>query len=123
MAHKQPKKACLAHGVSKPKIGGSESDIYVEFKNHEEDMAKEIETQKTRKKTREKTREKTGEKTGEKLLNLISAKPTITIQELSNEIGITRKGVEWQINELKQSGYIKRVGPDKGGYWKIVKKK
>ena len=38
----QMQKACVAHGVPKPKIGGSESDIYVEFKNHEVDMAKKI---------------------------------------------------------------------------------
>ena len=35
-------KACVAYGAPEPKIGGSESDIYVEFKNHEADMAEKL---------------------------------------------------------------------------------
>ena len=38
----QMQKACIAYGVPEPKIGGSESDIYVEFKNHDADMAKKL---------------------------------------------------------------------------------
>ena len=38
----QMQKACVAYGAPEPKIGGSESDIYVEFKNHEADMAKKL---------------------------------------------------------------------------------
>jgi len=41
------------------------------------------------------------------------------MKELAHKIGVTEKGIEWQINELKQWGHIKRVGLDKGGYWEI----
>ena len=135
----QMQKACVAYGAPEPKIGGSESHIHVEFKNHEADMAEKLakkavlqetgeetrdktreETEKTREET-EKTREET-EKTREKILNLISASPTITMKELALEIGITEKGIEWQINELKQLGYIKRIGSKKGGYWQILER-
>ena len=44
------------------------------------------------------------------------------MKELAHEIGITEKGIEWQINELKQLGYINRVGSKKGGCWQIGKK-
>ena len=47
----QMKKACLAYGAPEPKIGGSISDIYVEFKNHEADMAKKLAQEEELKKT------------------------------------------------------------------------
>jgi len=30
--------------------------------------------------------------------------------------------VEWNLKALKGKGAIERIGPDKGGYWKIMKK-
>ena len=45
--------------------------------------------------------EKTREKTREKILALIAANPSITTAELANRLGITPKGIEWQIGKLK----------------------
>ena len=81
-------------------------------------------TGKTREKTREKvtgkTREKTRGKTREKILYFITYHSKITIQELAYKTGLSIKGVEWQIQKLKKAGYLKRVGPAKGGYWQII---
>ncbi|MBR0032924.1 MAG: hypothetical protein IJP61_11670 [Treponema sp.] len=33
---------------------------------------------------------------------------------------LTRRGIEWQIKQLKEKGVIRRIGADKGGYWEIV---
>ena len=63
--------------------------------------------------------EKTREKTRNRLLDLIKGSSSITTEELANKLGISAKGVEWQLNKLKQEGIIKRVGPDKGGHWEI----
>ncbi len=41
--------------------------------------------------------------------------------ELAEIIGISPKGVEWQISKLKKEGRIKRIGPDKGGRWEVMK--
>jgi ATP-dependent DNA helicase RecG len=35
---------------------------------------------------------------------------------------LTKKIVEYNIEKLKKKGIIKRIGPDKGGYWEIVGK-
>ncbi len=70
--------------------------------------------------TRDKTRDKTREKTREKILLLIADKRDITANELAIAIGITEKGIEYHLNQLKKKGIITRVGPDKGGYWEIV---
>lgn len=69
--------------------------------------------------TKDKFREKTREKTREKILRLISENKEITIQELSKEIGITEKGIEYQLKKLRKENVLKRIGPDKGGYWEI----
>ena len=67
--------------------------------------------------------EKTREKTREKILALIAADSSITTAELANRIGITAKGVEWQIGKLKQKGFLERICPAKGGHWKVVETK
>ncbi len=70
---------------------------------------------------REKTRVETREITRVKMLSLISENPQITTAQLADAIGITPKGVEWQIAQLKKDGLLKRIGPTKGGCWEVVK--
>ena len=45
--------------------------------------------------------------------------PTITTKEMITATGLTRRGVEYQLNKLKEAGIIERIGPDKGGKWGI----
>jgi len=61
------------------------------------------------------------EKTVEKILAIIKEKPRITQKELSEETGLSRRGIEWNLQKLRNEGIIKRIGPDKGGYWEIIK--
>ena len=68
----------------------------------------------------EKTRVKTREKTREKILSVLKATPYITMNELAEIVGISKKGVEWQMAKLKKEGRIKRIGPDKGGHWDVI---
>jgi len=72
--------------------------------------------------TSEKTGEKTGEKTREKILAMLKATPSMTTAELAVALGLTDKGVAWQLKRLKENGGIRRVGPDKGGYWEVIPK-
>ncbi len=97
----------------------------------------EMDAQTTREKTREKvaeTREETGltgakqaqratrkGTTREKILALLAANPAITTRQLAKEIGITPKGIEWQIRTLRKSGRLQRIGPNKGGRWHVIK--
>ena len=55
-----------------------------------------------------------------KIISLIKENPLITIHELADKIGLTVKGVEWNIRKVKEDGKLKRIGPAKGGYWEIV---
>ena len=69
----------------------------------------------------EKNREEPREKTREKILNIIQNQPKITIKELAGIIGLTVKGIDWQVSQLKKENLLKRIGPDKGGYWEVLK--
>jgi ATP-dependent DNA helicase RecG len=64
--------------------------------------------------------EKTVEKTVEKIIKLIQENPSVTTSELQKHTNLTRRGVEWQIKNLKEKGILKRIGPAKGGEWKII---
>ncbi len=66
------------------------------------------------------TREKTREKTRETILRIVRENPRVTSDELAQELGITRKGVEWHVSKLKKEGMLKRVGPDNGGQWEVL---
>ena len=122
----QMQKACVAYGAPEPKIGGSESHIYVEFKNHDADMAKKLAKKPVLEETREKTPLKTPLeltlKTPVKILKTLAENPNITIPELAKVIDRSASATKRAVRRLRQLGYIERVGPDKGGYWKVIKK-
>jgi len=63
---------------------------------------------------------KTVGKTVEIILTLIKNKPQITIKEISSHTGLTRRGVEWNIDKLKKERKLKRIGPARGGHWEIT---
>ena len=72
--------------------------------------------------------EKVGEKVGEKLsknqhkiLNQIQNNPYISARLLANEVGISVRKIETNIKKLKDLGFIERIGPAKGGHWKIIR--
>jgi ATP-dependent DNA helicase RecG len=44
----------------------------------------------------------------------------ITAKELSALIGINIRNIQKNIEKLKAKKMIKRIGSDKGGYWKII---
>jgi len=66
---------------------------------------------------------KTVLKTDIQILNLIRVNPKITTKDIQKTTGLSRRGIEWQIQKLKEQNIISRVGPDKGGYWEVKTKK
>jgi len=71
-------------------------------------------------KSSEKTSEKASEKTSEKILSLAGENAHITIAELASAIGVSGRSIERNIQKLQQAGQLKRVGPAKGGHWKVL---
>jgi ATP-dependent DNA helicase RecG len=58
--------------------------------------------------------------TVEKILTVLQRHPYITLKDLAGETGLSRRGVEYNIKMLKDKKQIRRVGPDKGGYWDVM---
>ncbi len=58
--------------------------------------------------------------TKDKVIALIRENPRHSAKSLSEFVGISAKGIEKQLAKLKSQGIIRRVGPDKGGFWEII---
>ena len=41
------------------------------------------------------------------------------MQNMANLLKVNHKTIKREISKLKAKGLIERIGPDKGGYWKI----
>jgi len=72
------------------------------------------------KKISKKTGEKTREKTREKIISAMKEKAEINILELAELLNLSKKGIEWQIKKLKEQGFSRRIGSDKGGNWEVI---
>jgi predicted HTH transcriptional regulator len=57
-----------------------------------------------------------------KILNLIDNDVTISMLDMSTQLNVNHKTIKRDLQKLKSRGILERVGPDKGGYWKIIKK-
>jgi len=58
-----------------------------------------------------------------KILDMLARNGYTTIAELSSRIGISERKIKTNISKLKDKGYLHRIGPDKGGYWKVIARK
>lgn len=55
------------------------------------------------------------------IYSLIKNNPHISKIEMMSQGSLTKKTVEYNLEKLKKKGILKRIGPDKGGHWEIVK--
>jgi ATP-dependent DNA helicase RecG len=62
------------------------------------------------------------QKSSQKILVLLKNNSQITIEELAIKIGISDRAVKKHLSNLKKLRLIRRIGPDKGGYWQIIKR-
>lgn len=68
----------------------------------------------------QKTSVKASVKTSVKILEAITQNNKITIPELAVLACVTERSIERNIKQLQMANRLRRVGPDKGGYWEIV---
>lgn len=59
-------------------------------------------------------------KTSERIFYHLKLDPNITISILAEELGISTRAVEKQLAGLKKANRIRRIGPNKGGYWEVM---
>ena len=90
-----------------------EQNLLSEIANYLESIGEEESREKTTK-----SREKTA-KSREKIVALLSEDGKLSATALAGKIGISAKSVEKHLANLKADGIIERIGPAKGGYWKV----
>lgn len=64
---------------------------------------------------------KGGHKTRDAILDMISQNARITSTQMAEGLGINRSAVSKHLKKLQADGIIRRVGPDKGGHWEVIK--
>ena len=56
----------------------------------------------------------------DRILALLRQNPSAGRREIAATLGTTRSIVRYRLDKLRAAGKIERVGPDKGGYWKVL---
>ena len=54
------------------------------------------------------------------MINIIKKEPNISRLELAKRLYLTDSAIKKNLRILKEKGVIKRVGPARGGYWKVL---
>ena len=55
------------------------------------------------------------------ILSEIETNPNLSTKELSENLNIPFRSVQRYISNLREKGFIERVGANKNGYWKVIK--
>ena len=64
----------------------------------------------------------TAPKSALKIIEQISNNSRVTMTDLANLTGYSRRWVAQTIKRLQEQNIIKRIGSDKSGYWEIIGK-
>ena len=70
--------------------------------------------------TQKSTLKSTLKGTRKEIVDIISGSSYITIPQIAEQLGMNARGIAKHIRNLQNQGIIKRVGPDKGGHWKVI---
>ena len=57
-----------------------------------------------------------------KILSAIEQNPSVSQEGIAQVVGINRANVAKNLKKLVEMGLVKRIGPDRGGHWEVVKK-
>lgn len=57
-----------------------------------------------------------------KILSAIEQNPSAPQEGIAQVVGINRANVAKNLKKLVEMGLVKRIGPDRGGHWEVVKK-
>ena len=74
----------------------------------------------TLKSTQKSTPKSTLKGTRKNIVEMIESNPTITLNEIAEQLGKNPRGIDKHIKQLQDQGIIRRVGPAKGGHWEII---
>ena len=56
----------------------------------------------------------------DRILMLLRRNRSASRREIAATLGTTRSTVRYRLDKLRAAGKLERVGPDKGGHWKVL---
>ena len=56
----------------------------------------------------------------DRIIAFLRQDPSASRREIAAALDTTKSTVRYQLDKLRQAGQIERVGPDKGGHWKVL---
>ena len=77
--------------------------------------------QDTDKKSNKKSGKKSSKENEGLLVSFLSQTPNATLSDMHNATGLSVSGIRRIIQRLREQGILRRVGPDKGGHWEILR--
>jgi ATP-dependent DNA helicase RecG len=118
---KRMRDICKKENTPYPEIKYTDTHFYVVFKQSRE-YIKIAEEEVSEKVVRKGGQKRWSELTKRQIeiLQLIRENPKISRKELSEELSINPSAIQKYIERLKKKIFIERIGPDKGGYWKVL---
>lgn len=54
------------------------------------------------------------------ILDTMRHDPKVSAARIAIILGISSRSVEKRIRNMRENGIIRRIGPDKGGYWEVL---
>ena len=114
--------ACKANGLKKPLLEEVPSGFRIVIWRPKAVGNRGDNTQKGSLKGSLKSSLKGSLKSSQKIIEVLTKDSHCTYDSLAEIIGISRRAVTKQIQRLRQSGRLRRVGPDKGGHWEVVER-
>ncbi|MBI4882150.1 MAG: putative DNA binding domain-containing protein [Planctomycetes bacterium] len=70
--------------------------------------------------TPQKTLQKTPQSTSDAILELLRQQPELTFAQIATLLRKSDSAVKRAVRKLRESGRVQRIGPDKGGHWKVI---
>ena len=112
-----------AAGLPMPTIEEVDGGVRVTFQRNNHGFSQEglLETREETTEKNDNGSQKSMQKSMQKILGHIMDNPQITLSELADKLNMTRNGIDKNIKKLKEQGILRRVGPDKGGHWEILR--
>ena len=81
-------------------------------------IQRETESQETEVET---TQKSTLKGTSKKIVDIVEGKPNVTIPQVAELLQMNVRGIAKHFQKMQQQGILRRIGPDKGGHWEIIK--
>lgn len=54
------------------------------------------------------------------VLRLLRDHPELSTPQLAEGLGMSKRAIERAIQKLREAGLLERVGPDRGGHWRVI---